>query len=113
MTVSSNVKPLDWSNIDVSSFDNIQYDAPSMIGSVASEGFAVGLSSVNPDFSEVEEAIDMNIVKVASNHNWNLPAKCPRCGADLIINPSGFPECPNEKCIAKLEQLCEWCKRLI
>ncbi len=69
MSVSSNVKPLDWSNIDVSSFDNIQYDTPSMIGPVASESLAVGLSSINPDFSGVEEAIDMNIVKVASNHN--------------------------------------------
>lgn len=45
----------------------------------------------------------MTVTEVAKTHNWNLPTKCPRCGAELIINSSGFPECPNEKCIAKVE----------
>lgn len=45
----------------------------------------------------------MNINEVVKTHNWNLPTKCPRCGTEFIINSSGFPECPNEKCIAKVE----------
>lgn len=45
----------------------------------------------------------MNIVEVAKAHNWHLPTVCPRCGATLIVNQSGIPECPNEECIAKVE----------
>lgn len=44
-----------------------------------------------------------DIVEIAAAHKWNLPTVCPRCGQKLIINSSGFPECVNEKCIAKLE----------
>lgn len=44
-----------------------------------------------------------DISEIASSHNWNLPTSCPRCGTKLIVNSSGFPECPNESCIAKTE----------
>lgn len=44
-----------------------------------------------------------DIVKIASSHNWKLPIVCPRCGTKLIVNNAGFPECPNESCIAKIE----------
>lgn len=45
----------------------------------------------------------MSIEEVAAKHNWHMPTVCPRCGATLIVNPSGTPECPNEECIAKDE----------
>lgn len=45
----------------------------------------------------------MNISDLAKSHNWNLPTVCPICGAQLFVNDSGFPECPNEKCNAKIE----------
>lgn len=45
----------------------------------------------------------MTIEEVAKMHNWHLPVVCPRCGATLIVNSSGIPECPNEECIAKVE----------
>lgn len=44
-----------------------------------------------------------DIAEIASSHNWSLPTVCPRCGTKLIVNSSGFPECPNESCIAKTE----------
>lgn len=68
MTISSNVKPIDWSNIDISNFDNIQYDKPSMIGSVTSEGFAAGLSSVSPDISLADNALE-NVESALSSAN--------------------------------------------
>lgn len=45
----------------------------------------------------------MGIAEIAKRHNWNLPIKCPRCGAEFIVNSSGIPECPNEECVAKTE----------
>lgn len=45
----------------------------------------------------------MTITELAKAHNWNLPTKCPRCRTEFIVNDSGFPECPNESCIAKVE----------
>lgn len=44
-----------------------------------------------------------DISEIASSHNWSLPTVCPRCGTKLVVNSSGFPECPNEGCIAKTE----------
>lgn len=45
----------------------------------------------------------MKIAEVAKKYKWNLPTKCPRCGGELVINASGFPECINENCPAKME----------
>lgn len=44
-----------------------------------------------------------DIAEIAASHRWSLPTVCPRCGTKLIVNSSGFPECPNESCIAKTE----------
>lgn len=45
----------------------------------------------------------MTLLELSKAHNWNLPIVCPVCGKDLILNDSGFPECINEKCDAKIE----------
>lgn len=34
---------------------------------------------------------------------FEIPEVCPRCGNKLVVNESGFPECLNEECIAKVE----------
>src|SRR5574344_851119 len=33
---------------------------------------------------------------------YNIPRKCPICGAEVKINDSGFPYCPNPECSQKL-----------
>lgn len=45
----------------------------------------------------------MSLLEIAKAHNWNIPTKCGRCYSELFLNDSGFPECPNPSCPAKIE----------
>lgn len=45
----------------------------------------------------------MTLIELAKIHKWNIPTKCGRCGSELFLNASGFPECPDPKCPAKTE----------
>lgn len=45
----------------------------------------------------------IDLVLDPKQNAFKIPEVCPRCNSELILNESGFPECVNEKCIAKLE----------
>lgn len=45
----------------------------------------------------------MTVMDLVKTHNWNMPITCPSCGAPLVLNESGFPECMNKDCLAKVE----------
>ncbi len=44
----------------------------------------------------------MNLLELAKAHNWNMPTKCPVCGANLEINNTGVVYCPNKDCEQKV-----------
>lgn len=71
------------------------------INKMNEKGVYVGAKVLVSKHGMIIPAIDS--VLDPKQNAFEIPKTCPRCDSELVVNESGFPECLNEKCIAKVE----------
>lgn len=71
------------------------------INKMNEKGVYIGAKVMVSKHGMIIPAIDS--VLEPKQNAFEIPKVCPRCGSELVVNDSGFPECKNEGCIAKVE----------